>query len=76
MSDKFYIGQQAVNLETSQWLKPFTGVRLWYDDEAFYFSGDDTGRVLEANCPWATQAMADEILASVEGFCTFVKNTS
>ena len=34
-----------------------------------YFSGDDTGRVLEALCPWATQAMADAILANIEGYC-------
>lgn len=34
-----------------------------------YFSGDETGRVLEALCPWATQAMADAILAKIEGYC-------
>lgn len=34
-----------------------------------YFSGDETGRVLEALCPWATQAMADAILAGIEGYC-------
>lgn len=34
-----------------------------------YFSGDETGRVLEALCPWATQAMADAILANIEGYC-------
>lgn len=34
-----------------------------------YFSGDETGRVLEALCPWATQAMADAILANIAGYC-------
>lgn len=34
-----------------------------------YFSGDETGRVLEALCPWATQAMADAILAGIAGYC-------
>lgn len=34
-----------------------------------YFSGDETGRVLEALCPWATQAMADAILAKIAGYC-------
>lgn len=32
------------------------------------FAGDETGRVLEADCPWATQAMADSILAQIEGY--------
>ena len=37
--------------------------------ENAYFAGDDTGRVLEADCPWATQAMADAILAKISGYC-------
>lgn len=36
--------------------------------ENAYFAGDDTGRVLEADCPWATQAMADAILAQIVGY--------
>lgn len=36
--------------------------------EQAYFAGDDTGRVLEADCPWATQSMADAILAQIEGY--------
>ena len=36
--------------------------------EQAYFAGDDTGRVLEADCPWATQAMADAILTQIEGY--------
>ena len=35
-----------------------------------YAAGDDGGRVLELTCPWATQAMAENILASVSGFVT------
>lgn len=46
----------------------FTGVRLWYDDEQYFFAGDETGRVLEADNPWATQEMADHMLASITGF--------
>lgn len=36
--------------------------------ENAYMAGDDTGRVLEADCPWATQAMADTILAQIVGY--------
>ena len=68
MSDKTFIGQNAVSLGDSPALAAYTGVRLWYDDEACYFAGDETGRVMEAECPWATQAMANDILASIQGF--------
>lgn len=36
--------------------------------ENAYMAGDDTGRVLEADCPWATQEMADAILTQIEGY--------
>lgn len=47
---------------------PYSKVVLWYDDEHAFQAGDDTGRVLEADCPWATQAMANAMLANVRGF--------
>lgn len=37
--------------------------------EQSVMAGDATGRVLEADCPWATQEMADAILLQIEGFC-------
>lgn len=58
----------ARSLDVSPSFSPFTGVRLWYDDETYYFAGDETGRVLEADMPWATQEMAESILASVSGY--------
>ncbi len=36
--------------------------------ENAYFAGDDSGRVLELDCPWGTQAMADAILTQIEGY--------
>lgn len=68
MSDKVWIGQNAMSLEMSPAFEVFTGVRLWYDDEQYFFAGDETGRVLEADNPWATQEMADHMLASIAGF--------
>lgn len=35
--------------------------------ENAYFAGDNSGRVLELDCPWGTQAMADAILVQIEG---------
>lgn len=37
--------------------------------EQSVMAGDDTGRVLEADCPWATQEMVDAILTRIEGYC-------
>lgn len=37
--------------------------------EQSVMAGDDSGRVLEADCPWATQEMVDAILEQIEGFC-------
>ena len=59
---------RAVSLDTAPKFEAYTGVRLWYDDEQYFFAGDETGRVLEADNPWATQAMADSILAQVSGY--------
>lgn len=33
-----------------------------------YISGNDSGRILEFDCPWGTQAMANNILSSMRGF--------
>lgn len=65
---KVMVGNAAVSLETSPAFAPFTGVTVWYDDELAYQSGDDSGRRLELDCPWATQAMADNILESINGY--------
>lgn len=61
---------RAVSLDTAPKFEAYTGVRLWYDDEQFFFAGDETGRVLEADNPWATQSMAESVLASVSG-CSY-----
>lgn len=68
MSDFINIGNNAFTLDTAPQFEPFTGVLLFYDEENAYFSGDESGRVLEAYCPWATQEMANNMLASVQGY--------
>ena len=66
--DKTYVGRSASSLSVGKQFSPYTGVTLWYDDEAAFRAGDDTGRMLEADCIWATQAMADALLETVRGF--------
>jgi len=68
MSDSINLYNNASALDTAPAFEPFTGVKIWADDEKYFFSGNETGRVLEAEFPWATQAIADNVLASISGF--------
>lgn len=68
MSDKTYLGQNAASFEKGEELLPISRVTIWYDEEHAFTAGDDTGRTLEIDCPWATQTMAEDILRDVAGF--------
>lgn len=66
-SDEIDVGNYATSLESTEAFEPFSKVVVTHEDVA-YENGGDSGRVLEVECPWATQAMADNILASVIGY--------
>ena len=68
MADHINLQNQAAALDTSPAFAPYTGVLILYDEDNGYFAGDETGRVLEAFCPWATQRMANNMLASIRGY--------
>lgn len=68
MSDSVNVLNRASALDTAPTLSAFTGVKLWLDDTNFVFSGNENGRVLEADFPWATQEIAGNVLASIVGF--------
>ena len=67
MSDKVYLGQNVSDLDYDEKVSRISRVNLSVDSDHIYTSGDDTGRTLEASCPWGSQAMADSILAKVSG---------
>ena len=68
MSDSVNVLNRASAIDTAPTLSAFTGVKLWLDNTNFVFSGNENGRVLEADFPWATQEIADNVLASIVGF--------
>lgn len=68
MSDSANVLNRASALYTAPTLSAFTGVKLWLDNTNFIFSGNENGRVLEADFPWATREIADNVLASIVGF--------
>lgn len=68
MSDKFFVGLDLTSAEDNGLQRPISRVTLLLDDENSITAGDDTGAELLADCPHATQAMADAILAQVKGY--------
>lgn len=68
MSDKHYIGLDVTSFENTGKHKPVSRVTLFLDSENYYTAGDDTGKEITANCPSATQAMADVLLAKFKGY--------
>lgn len=66
MSDRLYLGREVSSFASSPTFTPWSRVVIWYDDEKCFTAGDNTGRTLEVDCPWATQQMANNLLASVK----------
>ena len=62
------IGKNTASLIVSQQFGAYSKVVINVTSELYYESGNDTGRTLTIDCPWGTQAMADNILASLEGY--------
>lgn len=65
MSDKIYIGRRLVDLDIGEGASPISRVTVVVDSENAYTAGDDTGRAIEVQCPWGTQAMAESILSTM-----------
>lgn len=74
MSDrKFVIGANAQTAEESRPLLPYSKVVIYAGNdqdgnEIKFEAGEETGRTLEIENPWGTQAMADNILETVRGY--------
>lgn len=62
------IGKNAESLLVSKQFGAYSKVVINVTAELYYESGNDTGRTLTISCPWGTQAMADNILASLQGY--------
>ena len=67
-ADKTFLGRRMMDFSSSPAFQPFSRVTLWVDDNNCYTAGDDSGRTLEADCPWATQEICSDILARVNGY--------
>lgn len=68
MSDKHFIGLDLTGLEDNGLRPAISRVTLLLDDEHAVTAGDDTGAEIKADCPHATQAVAEAILAQAQGY--------
>lgn len=68
MNGSVYVGQKALSLTEYEKTAPISGVILWVDDENCYEAGDETGTVIEQDCPYATQEMANNLLSTLQGY--------
>lgn len=68
MNGKFFVGGNAISFSRCETPLPVSKVVLWVDDENCYEAGTDDGTVLEVDCPYATQDMANALLGSMKGY--------
>ena len=66
-TDTINLGTNTKKLSSAIPFSAWSGVTVYYGDETAYQSGDDTGRVMTCDCPWATQDTADGILSVIDG---------
>lgn len=67
MSESVFIGRSAAGYTSTPELPKYTKVRINVDDESCYEAGDGDN-VLELECPWGSQQMANDILESIGEF--------
>lgn len=65
--EKVFVGQSIQQLSSSPDWGSYSKVILKTDEGEGYSAGDDSGLTLEAECPYASQAIADAVLASLQG---------
>lgn len=68
MNGKVFVGQKALSLTEYDKTPSISGVILWVDDENCYEAGDETGTVIEQDCPYASQEMANNLLSALQGY--------
>lgn len=66
-SDTYNLGSNVKELDSSSQLMAWSGVTVYWSDENAFTAGTAVGRVLTADCPWATQETANGMLAVIGG---------
>ena len=67
MSDVIPIGTKVTSVKTSPQFDTYGKVVVKISDSEAFEAGNNTGRTLEVSNPWGTQAIANHILARLQG---------
>ena len=67
MNNKHFLGKRVSSFEVYDTVGPITGIALLVDDDNEIIAGTDDGYVMEIECPYGTQAMANNLLSSLQG---------
>lgn len=70
MSNSAYIGNKVRSVDIGEELNSITRVTLFVDSDHVYTAGNDTGRAIEKEVPWASQEMANAVLSKLSGVTT------
>lgn len=68
MWDKHYVGQDLTGFSDNGRFHAISRVTLVIDGDTSVTAGDDSGMEILAECPFATQAMAEAILEKIGGY--------
>lgn len=68
MSDLIELGSKVSTVDVSPAFDAYSKVIIHISDDTQVVAGNDSGRTLEIDNPFGTQAMADQMLASLNGF--------
>ena len=63
-----YLGLSERTLDLSPEFQPISQIILVVDENTTYKAGNTTGRSLTVECPWGTQAMANNMLTRLSGY--------
>lgn len=68
MSNKYDLVMKVKSFKSAPQYAEISKVVVIVSEDVEYSAGTDSGRTLTLNCPWGTQAVADNILKTVAGY--------
>ena len=68
MSEKYYVGLDVSSFEDIKKTLPVSRITLNIDSDRSITAGDDSGLEIVSDCAYATQEMANAILAKIKGY--------
>ena len=68
VTDRVNLRRRLAGLDLSPQFEPYSGVEMIIDEDSSVFAGSRSGRVLTIDCPWGSQAAANNILRDIQAY--------